>query len=512
MDFWIEELEKLMKENNMVVHLLTKYVDDVVVVCDKLELGSRFKGGRIVIEAEDVANDVREGRTMEDVTFKVQNEMANSILSFLEFTGEYAMEGRPIPCLDTEVWVGEPTNDGPWYEMEDRAKELIPGRPTTAPVRQVIYRFYKKPMASRLTMLARSALQNNSKVATASAEITRCLKRTSTALGMRENEVVLMRYMDELAGMGFGTEWRSRVLRSALLGYRRILYNETVGKTRRNRLSACTAIKRRVQKLCGSNTWFKQSSNEDVQECKKRTPKFQVGGEKPTESIMFIPYTEGSTFKKSLQEAECHLAGYGTIRYIETTGRTLESSLVVKDPWSGSCHRDNCFPCISGRTGQCQKQNVTYRIDCQLCKLEGKVATYFGETARTMYDRGSEHLSGLVSGNPDNVLVQHMEEEHQGTEPEFTMKLVKSHRSPLYRQVHEGVLIDQFQGDMSMNRKGEWGSNVPETLEVVNRNGDIVTGVKRARTTDNEGDNPSRKKVSTNKESTESSTNTEIIE
>ena len=51
MDFWIKELEKLMKTNNMVVHLLTKYVDDVVVVCDKLELGSRFKGGRIVIEA-----------------------------------------------------------------------------------------------------------------------------------------------------------------------------------------------------------------------------------------------------------------------------------------------------------------------------------------------------------------------------------------------------------------------------------------------------------------------------
>ena len=103
------------------------------------------------------------------------------------------------------------------------------------------------------------------------------------------------------------------------------------------------------------------------------------------------------------------------------------------------------------------KQNVTYRIDCLVCKREGKVATYFGESARTMYDRGSEHLYALEAGDPNSVLVQHMEEVHQGANPDFTMKLVKTHVSALYRQVHEGVLIDLFKGDFPLNRRGNGG-------------------------------------------------------
>ena len=65
------------------------------------------------------------------------------------------------------------------------------------------------------------------------------------------------------------------------------------------------------------------------------------------------------------------------------------------------------------------KQNVTYRIDCQICKASGKETTYFGESARTMYDRGQEHLSALNSRDPNSVLVQHLEEHHSDMEPEF---------------------------------------------------------------------------------------------
>ena len=270
--------------------------------------------------------------------------------------------------------------------------------------------------------------------------------------------------------------------------YSRVHYwgtEEKIGKLRRNRLGECTAVKRRVQKLCGSSTWFKAETTPEkeskVTHFSKRAPRFQVGGQKPTESVLFIPYTENSELKKILQEAECHLAGYGSVRYVETTGRTMERSVVTKDPWAGSCLREDCFPCTSGRVGQCMKQNVTYRIDCQICKASGKETTYFGESARTMYDRGQEHLSALNSRDPNSVLVQHLEEHHSDMEPEFAMKLVKTHQSPLYRQVHEGVLIDSFKGQVTLNRKGEWGSNVPCTLEVVDRNGEVIIGGKRNR-------------------------------
>ena len=146
-------------------------------------------------------------------------DMANTI--FLEYSGEYAIAGCPIPCLDTEVWIGEADCDGPWYTAEERAGEVIPGRPDVVQ-QQVMYSFYKKPMAARLTMLSRSALSNNSKVATVSAEVVRRLKRTSTAISRTKYEEILMGYMDDLAGMGYGCEWRLRVLRSAMLGYRRV--------------------------------------------------------------------------------------------------------------------------------------------------------------------------------------------------------------------------------------------------------------------------------------------------
>ena len=196
---------------------------------------------------------------------------------------------------------------------------------------------------------------------------------------------------------------------------------------------------------------------------------------------MFIPYTTDGTLKQMLQEGEGHMVGYGSVRYVEMTGSTLEESLVTKDPWAGSCLRENCFPCTSGKMGQCMKQGITYRIDCMICKAEGRESTYFGESARTMFDRGSEHLSSLRSGDRDSALVQHMEEDHLDMEPEYTMKLVRSHKGPMYRQIHEGVLIDLFKGDALLNRKGEWGCNLQAKLAVSGMEEEGRQGPKRGR-------------------------------
>ena len=84
-------------------------------------------------------------------------------------------------------------------------------------------------MAATLTMLARSAIAEGTKVATASAEIQRRLKRTSTYLSTGTHERILRKYMDDLAAMGFPHQWRRKVLTGAMKGYRRILFRETGG-------------------------------------------------------------------------------------------------------------------------------------------------------------------------------------------------------------------------------------------------------------------------------------------
>ena len=46
MDQWIQDFKKLAERAGVELWLLKKYVDDVLVICTNLELGSRVRGGR----------------------------------------------------------------------------------------------------------------------------------------------------------------------------------------------------------------------------------------------------------------------------------------------------------------------------------------------------------------------------------------------------------------------------------------------------------------------------------
>ena len=55
-------------------------------------------------------------------------------------------------------------------------------------------------------------------------------------------------------------------------------------------------------------------------------------------------------------------------------------------------------------------------------------------------------------------------------------KIISIRKTPLARQSEEGILIEGYKGDMIINRKGEWGNNLPPSL-VLGDNG----GAKRGR-------------------------------
>ena len=63
-------------------------------------------------------------------------------------------------------------------------------------------------------------------------------------------------------------------------------------------------------------------------------------------------------------------------------------------------------------------------------------------------------------------MIEHHEEHHKGEEsPNFKVELVKKCRKPLERQIIEGIKIDKFKG-ITMNRKGEWGQNLPPKFTI----------------------------------------------
>ena len=104
-------------------------------------------------------------------------------------------------------------------------------------------------------------------------------------------------------------------------------------------------------------------------------------------------------------------------------------------------------------------------ITCRECQLAQVRADYTGETSRTAYLRGKEHLEGLKNKNSENALWKHCVQHHGGQTVEFSMKVLRSHRSPLTRQIQESVEISNSQASVIMNSKGEWnGSKIPRIV------------------------------------------------
>ena len=117
--------------------------------------------------------------------------------------------------------------------------------------------------------------------------------------------------------------------------------------------------------------------------------------------------------------------------------------------------------------GRCQEQGLVYNIKCLRCAHEGKTMVYIGESSRTGYQRGLEHLRGLRDQLDASPLWKHQLVAHKGEETAYTMEVEETFRTPLERQVAEGVRINLQKKGLSMNSKSEWGQpGIPRiTLE-----------------------------------------------
>ena len=174
----------------------------------------------------------------------IMRQAAESIHDFLKFTGEVAKDGKSIPVLDTQMWVGSTgESHQEWCKewKEPSNHEELRGEKMT-PRATVWYSFYKKPMSSRLGIINRSAVPEKTKVTTATDEILRRLKNTHTRLGREKVEEILVQYMDDLQGMGYPHQWRKNVLEAAVRGYLKIPDDKI------HRHGASTALARRKRK------------------------------------------------------------------------------------------------------------------------------------------------------------------------------------------------------------------------------------------------------------------------
>ena len=67
------------------------------------------------------------------------------------------------------------------------------------------------------------------------------------------------------------------------------------------------------------------------------------------------------------------------------------------DPFkSRKCERGDCPVCREDGKGPCDRQSVTYNIKCAECN-----DIYIGETSRSSYTRGKEHMKLLAKRKRD---------------------------------------------------------------------------------------------------------------
>ena len=84
---------------------------------------------------------------------------------------------------------------------------------------------------------------------------------------------------------------------------------------------------------------------------------------------------------------------------------------------------------------------------------------YIGETNRSTFERGHEHLADMKYFKPGSHILKHIVDKHEGEDMEkidIRMKVVKFHKSSFERQIHESVLIQSNRNHWLLNSKAEF--------------------------------------------------------
>ena len=108
----------------------------------------------------------------------------------------------------------------------------------------------------------------------------------------------------------------------------------------------------------------------------------------------------------------------------------------------------------------CTTEGCNYIIECLPCRKAGIPRRYYGETSRSPYQRGKEHLREVQQGVATHPLVLHFREEHQEESQPILMRVLSRHLTALERQVTESLNIIKASKvtEECLNLKSEWGA------------------------------------------------------
>ena len=334
-------------------------------------------------------------------------------------------EDKKLPILDMKCWIDE----------EGVAQ----------------YMHYEKEVASKQIIPARSAHSNSSKRSVHISEIVRRCLNTSQKLGWEEYFVpTLEDYMTRMMKVGYNESYRRDVLAHAIHIYEKKVSESAAGGVPLNRPNSYQRVERRKAKQDKKRNWTKK------------------GG---YSAPIIVPATPNSELAKMLRQiADQETNRSKRFKIVGKGGRTIESSLMRPNPMgSEGCQRNDCPVCTQNGGGKrCHVSNVCYDIKCRPCED----AVYFGETNRNMYTRSREHQEKLRRKEESSFMHKHQVEKHNGEQVEFQMRMLRSFKDPLSRQVTEAIMIKNHRGQL-LNSKAEF--HQPPIVRIRN---EIIRGLE----------------------------------
>ena len=361
---------------------------------------------------------------------------------------------------------------------------------------RIQHSYYQKPMKTPLVLMERSGTSTQQKFQILTNELVRRLSNIQhEEISQAEINIKIEQYIQELRNSGYNQKQARELISCGIRGWKTKIRKRKRDQVPFYRLAEDTVEERLKKKLIEKETWYKDR-NEDEEESgespikkrrtipqveklpsknKRRTKKTVIGGKKEVKSIIFIPHTKDSSLAKVLRERETKIQEVtgDRIKIVERAGKKLEDLVSNKDPWKGAdCGRSNCFLCntkiLTGKNLKvdCTKRNIIYEIKCISCeeraleeileksegdeevmkkmKKEMRIHKYIGESSRSAYERGYEHLDKLASLNSQSHMLRHMVMRHEGEEFEkvkWGMNVLSFKRTPFERQLEEAVLI-----------------------------------------------------------------------
>jgi hypothetical protein len=311
-------------------------------------------------------------------------------------------------------------------------------------------------------------------------------------------------FIQQLKSSGYDRKCAREAVVCGILGWKRKISRRIKEGKPFYRSAASTLKQRCKKKLLEKVTWYKNKrKREDNADVAPRERK-KMRGDNPSKemhkqeqdekqetvkAVMFVPFTVGSELAKRLREAEAKLqemTGY-RLKIVERSGLKLEDLLHRADPWQGKdCGRD-CLLCITKQktgnnsTQDCSRRSLVYETWCMTCfdqdteaakiqagddknklKLlmeEIKMHKYIGETNRSIFERGWEHLNDFQNLSTQSHLLKHAVEIH-GEEDfkklQFGIKVIRYAKSSFERQIMESVEIQENRHHHLLNSRSEF--------------------------------------------------------